>query len=135
MAKIQAFGFDEVYRSLQKQKKKTPELMKKMVEAGADPYKQATEYHIAQADLIESGAMYASIKKGTPRFKNDGVEIEVYPQGIRGAETPSPGERNETVAFVQQNKFGETFMEKAAADAQEKAVDAMMNVLERESES
>lgn len=135
MAKATSSGWDEAYRQLERLGKKTPATMQKMLAEGAKVYKDATLYAIADEGLIDSGTLYGSVKVDRIKAERDGFSTDVYPMGNRLDEKHPSGERNETIAFVlEYDEARGGWMDKAAADAEEPAIEAMMKVLEAETD-
>lgn len=137
MARINALGMNDILNDIEKDIKRTPEISKKMLEAGADVLVSEIKHQIKAYNIWELGTTHDSIKKRSVKYRgNDELYIEVWPAGTRRDQKHPKGERVETVAFIAE--YGTSsiaprpFMSTAIAVGEEKVVERMTQVWEAE---
>ena len=131
MAGLKVNGIDDLMDELDLMTKGTPEMIDRMLMAGADVVTQAMKEETEAAGLIDTGAMYKSIRPTKPKEKAGLHSIEVYPQG-----KDKKGVRNIEKAFInnygtkgQKRKIPAThFIEKAIEKSESGVYYAMQDV-------
>lgn len=137
MARINSMGLDELLDDIVREHKAMPETMQKMLEAAGDEYVKATKHQLLVFKVFDMGTTHAAIKRGIVGKRGDGYRLEVWPSGTRRDKNHPDGERIETVAFVA--NYGtkriraRPWATASAAEAEEPAAQAMLDVWERES--
>ncbi len=138
MARIKdSLDLDKLLDDIVMERKATPEILQKMVEAAGDEYVKATQHQIMVMKIFDMGTTHLSIKRSTIRKRGDGYGLEVYPAGNRRDKNHPKGERIETVAFVAnygtKKMAARPWATASAAEAEGPAAQAMLDVWERES--
>ena len=129
MATFKVNGIDEVAKEWEKAAQKSPELCKRMLEAGAQEATTILKRHIQSAKLVDTRKMLESTKPTKIKEAPGGYSCEVYPQG-----KDKKGVRNAEKAFV--NNYGTTGKRKVPAThffehATQEMADAVPLAMER----
>lgn len=134
MARFKVNGIDNVVKDWEKAAQESPELCRRMLDAGALEATSVLKKHIETAKLLDTKKMRDSVKPTKIRWELGGYYCDVYPQGKDGK-----GVRNAEKAFV--NNYGTTgkrkvpathFFEHATEEMAKAVPDAMERVFHRE---
>lgn len=146
MARFAMMNLDSVIAEVKKRSDNAEKAMRAAVDAAGDVFVDEIRKNIRAKDIWDTGALYASVKKGKVVEKGGAYKLEAYPQGVRTDAHHPKGERNEIIGFV--NEYGRRagkgyggqannyparpFVAPAAKSAVERATEAARAVLERE---
>lgn len=127
MAKLNVTGMEQAIRSLEQMGESADQAAERMLAAGAEVVRWEWQKAIKQEDLIDTGAMFGSVRPTKIREKDGAKMADVYPQG-----TDENGTRNAEKAFVanygRRHQQATHFAEHADEAAEAPAQTAMMAV-------
>ena len=130
-------SFDDIIKDLQRKGKKVPQITKKAVSKAGDILVQEIMASATASGLSTGGKTVTSVKKGPVGSVRGGAYVEAWSQGTRHDAKHPKGERNETIAFV--NEYGRSgkgamagkqFMSKASQAAETKVAEIIEQELE-----
>lgn len=134
MARVNAFGFDDLLDTMRKEAKITEEVKNDMLIAGANVLVDEMRNQIHAMDIWDIGATWWSIKHSLVKNRLGMHYIEVWPAGKRKDDRHPNGERIETVAFIAEYGTSKIpprpFMSTAVKVAEDRVAEAMMKVWE-----
>lgn len=132
MARINSYGLDDLYKTIEREAKVTPAMQDAMLKAGAAVLVDAMRDQIKRFDIWDLGATWWSIKSSMVKNRLGQRYIEVWPAGRRKDDKHPSGERIETVAFIAEYGTSKIpprpFMSTAIRQSEERVAEEMMRV-------
>lgn len=134
MARVNAFGLDELFDTFKKEAGAIDkETGKKMLEAGADVLVAEMKQQMLMYGILDRGTTIKSIMHEQVQYGAGGYYIEVYPAGIRKKDPDhKKGTRNALIAFLAEYGTAKVparpFMAYTVKVAADDVADAMMKV-------
>ena len=98
MARITSAGIDEAVMALKRKQTETGQYFKEALEGACEVAQAAVAKQIQAFDVIDKGTLLKAVKG-----EIKGYSAEIYPQKKRTDEKHRKGERNETIAFVNEH--------------------------------
>lgn len=135
MARMSCFGLDELMKDIATEANNMPEVAAEMLEEGGKVLADEVRRQMDVYGVRDTGTTAESIKVSEVK-EQDGIKfVEISPRGRRKDSNHPKGERNATVAFV--NEYGTSntparpFMAAAVKSAERPVAEAMLRVWER----
>ncbi|MDD3921470.1 MAG: hypothetical protein PHO41_09900 [Eubacteriales bacterium] len=127
--------FNKLQKQFEQAEKDFTPHAEKAIEAAIKVYEEKTKDEITARDIIDTHALFLSVRCTGVVVTSDGAYAECYPTGTRTDDHHKKPERNETIAFVIEagkgDKAGIPFMDSSAKKAKEPAAAAMAAEIEK----